>query len=122
MANYETTSRKDRELRIEIATFLRAWCLKGDPTTEPPKSANRARDKQLWWGRIPLEDIDKYILIRDVGLSASGKLDRITINLATKLKLPHHQGAGGEDDFTDKEAFQKQLKRREREKNRRKRK
>jgi hypothetical protein len=47
-----------------------------------------------------LEDIDKYILIRDVGLSASGKLDRITINLATKLKIPHHQGAGGEDDFT----------------------
>jgi hypothetical protein len=53
----------------------------------------------------------------DVGLSASGKLDRITINLATKLKIPHHQGAGGEDDFTGKEAFQKQLKRKEREKN-----
>ena len=121
LANYETASRNDRESRIEIATFLRTWCLKGDPTTEPPKSA-RARDKQLWWGRIPLEDIDKHILIRDVGLSASGKLDRITINLATKLKIPHHQGAGGEDDFTDKEAFQKQLKRKEREKNKRNRK
>jgi hypothetical protein len=42
-----------------------------------------------------------------VGLNASGKLDRITINFSTKLKIPHHQGAGGEDDFTDKEAFQK---------------
>jgi hypothetical protein len=96
LANYETTSRKDRELRIEIATFLRTWCLKGDPTTEPPKSA-RARDKQLWWGRIPLEDIHKYILItsRDIGSGASGKLDKITINLATKLKIPHHQPSRG---------------------------
>jgi hypothetical protein len=121
LANYETTSRKDRESRIEIATFLRTWCLRGDPTTEPPKSA-RARDKQLWWGRIPLEDIDKYMLIRDVRLGASGKLDRTSINLATKLKIPHHQGAEIEDDFTDKEAFQKQLKTKEKEMNRRNRK
>ncbi len=69
-----------------------------------------------------MEDIDKYILIRDVGLGASGKLDRITINLATKLKILHHQGAGGEDDFTDKEAFHKQLKRKEKEMTRRNRK
>jgi hypothetical protein len=91
-----TASKKDKMTRIESATFLRTWCLRGDPTTEPPKSA-RARDKQLWWGRIPLEDIDKYILISDVGLDASGKLDRITINLTVNLKIPHHQGAGGED-------------------------
>ncbi len=103
--------------RIESATFLRTWCLRGDLTTEPPKSA-RARDKQLWWGRIPSEDIDKYILIRDVGLDASGKLDKITINLTVNLKLPHHQGAGGEDDFTDKNTFQKQLKRKRKEEQR----
>jgi hypothetical protein len=103
------------------ARFLRTWCLKVDPTTEPPKSA-RARDKQLWWGRIPLEDIDKYILIRvledidkyilirDVGLDAVVKLHKITITLTTKLKIPHHQGVGGEDDFTDIEAFKKKRK------------
>jgi hypothetical protein len=33
-----------------------------------------------------LEDIDKYILIRDAGLDASGKLDKITINLTVNLK------------------------------------
>ena len=107
---YMIASKKDKMARMESATFLRTWCLRGDPIIEPPKSA-RDRDKQLWWGRIPLEDIDKYILIRDVGLDASGKLDKITINLAVNLKIPHHQGAGGEDDFVDKEAFQKQLKR-----------
>jgi hypothetical protein len=103
-------SKKDKVAWMESATFLRTWFLRGNPTTEPPKSA-RARDKQLWWGRIPLEDIDKYILIRNVGLDASGKLDKITINLAVNLEIPHHQRAGSEDDFKDKETFQKQLKR-----------
>ncbi len=93
------------------ARFLRTWCLRGEPTTERPKAA-RARDKQLWWGRIPLEDADKYILIRDVGLDAVGKLDKLTIGLTIKLKTPHHQGAGGEDDFTDKEAFKSNRKER----------
>ncbi len=62
-----------------------------------------------------MEDIDKYILIRDVGLDASGKLDKITINLTVNPKIPHHQGAGVKDDFADKETFQKQLKRRRKE-------
>jgi hypothetical protein len=115
-----TASKKDKMARIESATFLRTWCLRGDSTTEPPRSA-RARDKQLWWGRVPLENIDNYIIIRvrDVGLDASGKLDKITINLAVSLKIPHHQGAGGEDDFTDKETFQKQLKRKRKEEHKR---
>ena len=50
------------------------------------------------------------MLIRDVGLDASGKLDKITLNLAAKLQIPHHTGAGGEEDFTDKETFQKHIK------------
>jgi hypothetical protein len=58
--------------------------------------------KHLWWGRIPLEDIDKHVLIRGVGLSALGKLDRGFIELAAKLDIPHHDGAGGEEDFVDK--------------------
>jgi hypothetical protein len=44
-------------------------------------------------------------------LEASGKLDKITIKLTINLEIPHHQGAGGEDDFADKETFQKQQKR-----------
>jgi hypothetical protein len=101
------------------AKFLRNWCLdqgKGDPTTEPPKS-QRARDKHLWWGQISLEDIDKHILIRDVGLDAFGKWDKITINFAIKLKYRTIKGAGEEDDFTNKEVSQKHQKRKELENN-----
>jgi hypothetical protein len=60
----------------------------------------------------------RYILIRDVGLDTSGKLDNTTINLAVNLKIPHHQGAGGEDDFVlcrqrnNSETKQKKKKRR----------
>ncbi len=58
-----------------------------------------------------MEAVSKHILIRDVGLDATGRLDQATLNLAAKLKLPHHVGAGGEEGLTDKEAFQKHVRR-----------
>jgi hypothetical protein len=53
----------------------------------------------------------KHVLIRGVRLSALGKLDNETIKLAAQQDIPHHAGAGGEEDFTDKEAFQKHVRR-----------
>ena len=61
--------------------------------------------------RIPLEDVIKHILIRGVGLSALGKLDEDTIKLAANLSTPHHEGAGGEEDFDSRESFQKHVRR-----------
>ncbi len=37
------------------------------------------------------------------------KFDKITTKLAAQLDIPHHEGAGGIDDFVDKEAFQKHV-------------
>ena len=54
-----------------------------------------------------MEDVDKHILVRALGLSALGKLDKITTKLAAQLDIPHHEGAGGVDDFADKKTFQK---------------
>ncbi len=51
-----------------------------------------------------MEDVDKHILVRAIGLSALGKLDKNTIKLASRLEIPHHEGV---EDFVDKEAFQK---------------
>ena len=111
--SYTRSSVKDRKARLSEALFLRTWCLsggKGLPSTTPPTS-KYAKMNHLWWGKIPLEVIENYILIRDVGLDASGRLDKITLNLAAKLQIPHHVGAGGEEDFADKETFQKHIKR-----------
>ena len=58
-----------------------------------------------------MEDVDKHILIRSVGLSALGRFDSTTIKLAAELDIPHHEGAGGAEDFVDKDSFQKHIKR-----------
>ncbi len=58
-----------------------------------------------------MEDVDKHILIRGLGLSALGKFDNITLKLAAQLDVPHHEGPGGVDDFVDKDSFQKHLRR-----------
>ncbi len=44
-------------------------------------------------------------------LSALGKLDKETIRQAAQLNIPHHEGAEGEEDFDDKDAFQKHVRR-----------
>ncbi len=58
-----------------------------------------------------MEDVDKHILVRGLGLSALGKLDNETVKIATRLDISHHEGAGGIEDFADKKAFQKHVKR-----------
>jgi hypothetical protein len=113
LVEYQESSIIQKENRLKQAHFLRTWCLdrgKGLPTTTPP-ATNHGRMKHLWWGRIPLEDIDKHILIRGVKLSALGKLDIETIRMAAILELPHHEGAGGAQDFITGEAFQKHIRR-----------
>ena len=54
-----------------------------------------------------MDELNDHLLVRNVGISMQGKLDSTTLRLAAKLKIPHHMGAGGEDDFLDKEAFHK---------------
>jgi hypothetical protein len=72
LEEFQESSVIQKEERLKEANFLRTGCLdrgKGLPTTIPP-ATNHGRMKHLWWVRIPLEDIDRHILIRGVGLSA----------------------------------------------------
>ncbi len=92
--NYKDASLKDKTKNIKSATLLRTWCLDkgtGLPTTIPP-STNHGKLHHLWWGRIPMEDVDKHILVRALGLRALGKFDKITTKLAAQLDIPHHEG------------------------------
>ena len=110
---YQKATLNQRISNIKAATFLRTWCLdkgSGLPTTTPPLT-NHGKLNYLWWGRIPMEDVDKHLLVRAIGLSALGKLDKRTIKLASRLEIPHHEGAGGVEDFVDKETFQRHVKR-----------
>ncbi len=58
-----------------------------------------------------MEDVNKRILVRGLGLSALGKLDNESVKIAARLEIPNHEGAGGIEDFADKESFQKHVKR-----------
>ena len=95
LEDYATASRQSRLSRLKDATFLRTWVLRssgGLPTTVTPTS-DRNRVERLWRGRIPTEHLNDHILVRDIGLNARGKLDRITREIATGLNIPHNCGA-----------------------------
>jgi hypothetical protein len=113
IGSYNEANLSQKRKRLKEATFLRTWCLdkgSGLPTTTSPIT-NHGKINHLWWGRIPLEDITRHVLLRGIGLSALGKLDKETIRQAAQLDIPHHEGAGGEEDFVDKDAFQKHVRR-----------
>ncbi len=95
LGNYDVAGKQRRISRLKEATFLRTWVLKssgGYPTTTAPKN-DRDRVERLWRGRIPVEHIDDHMIIRDIGLNARGKLDRITREIVSELDIPHHCGA-----------------------------
>ncbi len=54
--------------------------------TTTPLTSNHGKMEHLWWGRIPLEDVEKHILVRDTGISALRKLDKETVKLAALIK------------------------------------
>jgi hypothetical protein len=113
IGRYTEANLNQKRKHLKDATFLRTWCLDkeiGLPKTAPP-TTNHGKINHLWWVRIPLEDINRHVLLRGICLSALGKLDKDTIRQAAQLDIPHHEGAGGEENFVDKNAFQKHVRR-----------
>jgi hypothetical protein len=93
LTDYEGATLNERSRNLRVATFLRKWCLDkgtGLPTTTPPVT-DHGKINHLWWGRVPMEDVDKHIIIRAIGMSALGKLNKTTIKLVAQLNIPHHE-------------------------------
>ncbi len=94
LEDYAAASRQSRLSRLKDATFLRTWALRssgGLPTTVASTS-DRDRVERLWRGRIPTEHVNDHIMVRDIGLNARGKLDRITQEIAAGLNIPNNCG------------------------------
>ena len=94
LEDYYKASSAERRNNISRALFLKTWCLnggKGPATTTPPEGIREVRD--IWPGKIEVSDLQKCLLIRNVGMNASGNLSNETAEIASKLKYPHHQGA-----------------------------
>ena len=121
LENYRTTGSQERLTRLADTSFLRTWCLDrglGKATNKAPKNSHR-RAKDLWTGQLPLKELDEIMLVRNVGLKGTGVLDVKTAILASKLKIPHHEGAGGEDDFVDGPTFERHVRKNQLQENRR---
>ena len=97
LVHYYTTASAPHEDYCKAspaALFLKTWCLnggKGPATTTPPEGIRKVRD--IWSGKIKVNDLQECLLIRDIEINASGTLSNNTAELASKLKYPHHQGA-----------------------------
>ena len=101
LENYKTASAALRTKRMAETSFLRIWCLQMDgfkPTTKPPTQHARLT-KDVYSGKIPQRELDQHVLLRDIKLGALDTLDSASTRLAVTLGIPHHKGAGGEDDF-----------------------
>ncbi len=96
---YSQASKKVKLDALKEVTFLRTWCKdkgKGVATTVPPKPL-KGLEKYLWKWRLPIDESDQLLLVRNVGLDAKGCLCKAFRNLAAALRFPRHVGAGGEE-------------------------
>jgi transposase InsO family protein len=99
LTNHRGATVRARKANLEKAIFSKTWIKRpsGLPTIIAPTNA-RGRSS-LYTGRIPNNEIDQHLLIRNVALTNDGHLNRRTLSLAAALTRPHHQHAGGNDDF-----------------------
>ena len=65
---------------------------------------------KIWSGRIPNNELDDLLLVRNVGLDSHGGLDQSTLDVTKSIDIPHHQGAGGRSNFVSDEAYDKHMK------------
>ncbi len=99
LAGYRQASKKMRVDALKGISFLRTWCKdkgKGVATTVPPKHL-KGLEKYLWKLRLPIEESDQLLLVRNVELDANECLCKASRNLAAALRFPHHVDAGGEE-------------------------
>ncbi len=99
MNGYRLAPKKLRMEALRKVVFLRTWCKdkgKGEATTVPPKHL-KGLEKYLWKWRLPINELDQLLLVRNVGLDANGCLCKASRILAAALRFPHHVSAGGEE-------------------------
>jgi len=65
----------------------------------PIKSMRRTKD--LWTYKFWKSEVKELVLIRNVDIAGTSKLDQKPARSASTLSIPHHVGAGGEDDLGD---------------------
>ena len=99
LVNYKTATRRARKANLNLARFLRTWIKRSDQTATSTAPRLSRIHTDLYYGFIPNNEINQHFLVRGVAISARGKLSPQTLEIAAALTRPHHQGAGGPDDY-----------------------
>ena len=109
LENYSKAPNKARKACLKGALFARTWFLHtGMPTSDLTQgSANKSI---LWTGKLPLAEWDDLVLVRNIGLDSEGILNTSSLKLPAYLELPHHEGAGGVEDFIFTKEYKKHMK------------
>ncbi len=92
LPKYNQATYKQRLRRLQELTFLRTWTLPTREATTINPALSRKRNK-IWTGQVPHKFLDEVLLVRNVGLTAFGKLTPATVSLASKLDIAHQVGA-----------------------------
>ena len=73
--------------------FAKTWILyTGMPTSDV--TLGSAKNANLWTGKLPIDEWDELVLVRNIGLNSVVVLNSTSIRLAASLEIPHHEGAG----------------------------
>ena len=93
LEDYSNQTLEKITARLEQAHFRRTWYMHGgihhgQALMTPPYPNNPAL--RLWEGPLDIKDLNKMMLIRNVGISTAGRLDKTSLALAAKLSIPHN--------------------------------
>ena len=109
LVDYKEKSLKDKIARLKDSVFAKTWVLyTGMPTSDV--TIGSTKNANLWTGKLPIDEWDELVLVRNIGLNSVGVLNSTSIKLAASLDIPHHEGAGGEEDFVSKGEYEKHIK------------
>ena len=88
LVDHKEKSLKDRIARLKDSVFAKTWVLyTGMPTSDV--TLGSAKNANLWTGKLPIDEWDELVLVRNIGLNSMGVLNSTSIKLAASLDTPY---------------------------------
>ena len=99
LTEYGRKSKEEKLARLKDAVFARTWILyTGMPTSDVTLDSTKGAN--LWTGKLPIEEWDELVLVRNVGLDSMGVLNSTSIDrVSCEFRYPPPRRCRGERRF-----------------------